>query len=427
MQFTPTTPPPPPPRPIPLRVSLMPIKMNEAVNIDLDDHPDLKWGDITEADFERADIEAIGLQYDKNTHRLFGKPTQQGEFTLDFEFKSKHEEGWLTSKFILFVNPDPRSLWKDEPTDPLLPYQKKDFDQKSDRRGTRTVVAASARGRSHAHEGKFRDDDFFIEADAASGWYFMAVADGAGSAKYSRKGSELACKSAQDFLRDSLTTPPSKPLLERFEEIILELKRTGSLGGDDKAFFQKLLVEVAFEAHKTIEREVAAPSDPKMAGLPSVAMRDYSTTFILAIAKKFDFGWFVGSFGVGDGGIAIYHDGQEPILLAEPDGGEFAGQTRFLTMPETFKEGVYARFKYHFLRSDEDFTALVLMTDGVTDPKFPTDNSLKSAAVWAEFWDDISKNVDFQKDNENLEAELLAWLNFWSPGNHDDRTIAILF
>ena len=37
------------------------------------------------------------------------------------------------------------------------------------------------------------------------------------------------------------------------------------------------------------------------------------------------------------------------------------------------------------------------------------------------------KGVDLSDDNEAAKEQLLNWLDFWSPGNHDDRTIAILY
>lgn len=59
--------------------------------------------------------------------------------------------------------------------------------------GAGDVVAASKRGRSHAQDGKYRDDHFRIRADAATGWHILVVADGAGSAELSREGSRIAC------------------------------------------------------------------------------------------------------------------------------------------------------------------------------------------------------------------------------------------
>ena len=38
-----------------------------------------------------------------------------------------------------------------------------------------------------------------------------------------------------------------------------------------------------------------------------------------------------------------------------------------------------------------------------------------------------SNGVELTDDNEDAAGQLLQWLDFWSPGNHDDRTIAILY
>ena len=72
-----------------------------------------------------------------------------------------------------------------------------------------------------------------------------------------------------------------------------------------------------------------------------------------------------------------------------------------------------------------DFTAIALMTDGVSDAKFETDASLNNPQKWRELWDDVHSTALTQK--ENPQEALLEWLNFWSPGNHDDRTIALLY
>ena len=47
---------------------------------------------------------------------------------------------------------------------------------------------------------------------------------------------------------------------------------------------------------------------------------------------------------------------------------------------------------------------------------------------WNALWNDLKeKGVDLSDDNEVAKEQLLNWLDFWSPGNHDDRTIAILY
>ena len=156
-------------------------------------------------------------------------------------------------------------------------------------------------------------------------------------------------------------------------------------------------------------------------------MKNYATTLLLAVCKRFDFGWFVASFWVGDGAMCIYdQECQYFKLLGTPDEGEFAGQTRFLTMPEIFRDATsfYGRLKFSI---EEDFTALLLMTDGVSDPMFETDANLNKIEKWDALWKNITQEVDLSDDNSESQYQLLKWLDFWSQGNHDDRTIAILY
>jgi hypothetical protein len=99
-------------------------------------------------------------------------------------------------------------------------------------------------------------------------------------------------------------------------------------------------------------------------------------------------------------------------------------------MPEIFKDStaLYQRLRFRIVT---DFTALFLMTDGVSDPWFETDSNLNNPEKWRKFYKEIQDNeehpVNLEDDNEHAKDELLGWLDFWSPGNHDDRTIAILY
>jgi len=76
---------------------------------------------------------------------------------------------------------------------------------------------------------------------------------------------------------------------------------------------------------------------------------------------------------------------------------------------------------------------LLLMTDGIADPKFQTDANLQENEVWRELWQDLNganedgAKVNFAGSPAEVQECLLSWLDFWSPGNHDDRTIAILY
>jgi hypothetical protein len=113
------------------------------------------------------------------------------------------------------------------------------------------------------------------------------------------------------------------------------------------------------------------------------------------------------------------------------DVGEFGGGTRFITMPEIFVSDKFAtRFGFKII---EDFSYLMLMTDGIYDAKFVVEANLEKLEKWKEFIEDLKGNnednakVDFEESNTEIANQLSTWMDFWSPGNHDDRTLAIVF
>ena len=161
-------------------------------------------------------------------------------------------------------------------------------------------------------------------------------------------------------------------------------------------------------------------------------MKDYATTLLIAICKKFKFGWFVATWWVGDGAVGLYKQGESIKILGEPDEGEFGGQTRFVTMRDIFADAasIYKRLRFNIV---PDFTALMLMTDGVSDAKFETDVNLNNIEKWDALWNDIQGEnedkckVELTDDNSESQYQLMQWLNFYTKSNHDDRTIAILY
>ena len=372
-------------------------------------------------------LEPTGLEYDINWRE--GKITLKGipQDAKDFEFILHVKlKGWqdgdpvIDRSFRIAFNPDPRDLWKPKEVPANIVFPKVDeasnyvLVEEFEGRPQKDIVAASKRGRSHAQEGKPRDDDFKISFNGASGWYILAVADGAGSAKYSREGSRIACETVEEYCKNKLVEEG-----EIFEELIRTYEADKSQENLNPlvAKIHEILFKAATEAHKNIVKRVEECSEP-----PAV-LKDFSTTLLFAICRKFEFGWFIASFGVGDGAIGLYSKDSNKIkLLNEPDGGEYAGQTRFVTMESIFKDRT--RIKMTIV---PDFTALILMTDGISDPMFETDANLAKKEKWDELWANLSKEVDFSDDNEKSQYQLLDWLDFWSPGNHDDRTIAILY
>jgi serine/threonine protein phosphatase PrpC len=369
--------------------------------------------------------EATGLQYDPATRTISGKPLQPGEYRLHLRFKigdNTEERPFNDKEILLIINADPKSLWKNEKSDDTDPYWKADDEMASALFASHRLIIGSKRGRSHAHEGKFRDDAFAFLFMEASQWGVIAVADGAGSAKYSRRGSQIACETIKHYFAEHLTGEQ----LVAFESAISE-----TVNGDSFAEAQRrlsgLLVDLLGKAAFLAQTKIKEEADAKGA-----VLKDYATTLIFTLVKTFPFGTAIASFWVGDGGVGIYNKPTNDLtVLGEPDSGEFAGQTRFLTMHEIFKDGAYAtRIRFKLVK---EFTALILMTDGITDPKFQTDANLSRIEKWHALWEDLNGNnadqvkLNFSDAPEMTAAALLQWMDFWSPGNHDDRTIAILY
>ena len=349
------------------------------------------------------------------------------------------------------INEDPRNLWQDLPfvDEDGYPYENNDntgvdIALMPGKKDGIEIIAASRRGRSHAHVGKPRDDAFYYETDEASGWNFVAVADGAGSAKYSRKGAQIACKTSVKQLRELIGKHVDSSMgfhLAKAKEVFT--KSNGNL--DDVArqeFGEKTKLEQIF--HTSIDSTIRALHEETKKR--EAVIKDYHTTLICAAFKYFGDpkvekgmnGWFIASYWVGDGGAAIlrWNGTADTLVLGEPDGGEFAGQTRFLTIPdEIHAETIKKRVRFSFC---DTFEALLLATDGITDPFFPSEAAVADGHRWLEFYTKKLKEgcdeepngcpsiFDPQQTPQKKSEDLLQWLNFWSKGNHDDRTLLIV-
>lgn len=361
-------------------------------------------------------LEEIGLAFNKETCTIEGTPTIVGDHKIVWHYKSKDAEAdrpMLQRVLNLVINPDPRSLWNSIPTPENIAFYKPDSANAFLKGSDKNIIAASQRGRSHAHEGNPRDDDFAFGWNEENDWYILAVADGAGSAKYSRRGSQIACQTTIEVCSEQLKTIATE--LEG-QIAAYSNNKTPDHATDIVDSLYTVLGEAIFKAYDNISVE-AVNNDKEI--------RDFSTTLLLSICKRTNFGWFVASLWIGDGGIGIYDKEKQYLkILGVSDGGEFAGQTRFMTMSEIIQPSeIYNRLNFDLV---EDFTALVLMTDGITDPKFETDANLMRIEKWNDLWNDINKEVVLNRSLDSSD-QLLKWLDFWVPGNHDDRTIMILY
>ena len=374
-----------------------------------------KWG-LTDVENPRFEgLEAIGLVYDVQKNAIVGTPIEAGdkEVILFYSirnsriFNRKSEEMSRLVRFYVFH--DPRSLWTEHepPTD--APYRKEHIDTLQISAGQKHLIAASRRGRSHAKDAKFRDDDFALDYNSQTGWFTIAVADGAGSAKFSREGSRLATQKALKRLTTADRTHIDAAAMYC------------SVNTENGRLFKEELYKIFGEAVKD-----AADALENVAKNDGHIFKDYYTTLLLAMCKKYEFGWLVTGFWVGDGGIGLYkQDWDKPRILGKPDSGEYSGQTNFLT-PSVWNDpkALWDRIYFEIV---DDFDLLALMTDGITDAKFHTDANLFNQSKWTEVVNDIDSEVNFKEKSPESDKRLLKWLEFWVKGEYDDRTIALMF
>jgi serine/threonine protein phosphatase PrpC len=385
------------------------------------DFGQIDWNDIVA--FQVEGLEQVGLAYDDTTKQITGVPTQSGDIKVVFKFKLEGEPQELAfheKPLTLIINPDPKSLWKTLPSDNNDPYWKEDAVTVFAPINDRHILVSSKRGRSHANVGSFREDDFAF-SDLENGWSIVIVSDGAGSAKLSRKGSAIACQSILDHFKNA----SSIESMVQFDELLQQ--HTANTGDDTQKklnrFVYNTLGKAAFGAHKQLEA---------FAATTRVTLKDMSSTLVFTLFKKYEMGYALLSFGVGDCPAAVLNkDVSAVTLLNWIDVGEFGGGTRFITMPEIFQSEKFAtRFSFKLV---DDFSYLIMMSDGIYDPKFVVEANLPNVKKWQEFLADLNGNnqdgvkVELRTDNEEIKEQFSRWMDFWSPGNHDDRTLAIVF
>ena len=256
-------------------------------------------------------------------------------------------------------------------------------------------MLSSRRGRLHAHRGDHREDAGHL-VHFANGWC-AAVADGAGSATYSRIGSAIATYTATHVLREAL-------------------------------------------AHGAAPREALAPAmrqaaqavhDGQRAFAQSagIAPRDLRTTLLVAALHA----GTLSVMQVGDGAMALLHD----------DGA--------VSHPHAAATGDYSGEVAHFLPDDgaldvlqssvrsmpiANIRAVLLASDGVEDPWYPFTRyarplvqvlagghgSAAEGQLPAAFVPAYTGTVLGAADPVHALAE---WLAFEKRGENDDRTLCL--
>ncbi len=252
------------------------------------------------------------------------------------------------------------------------------------------AVGASRRGRLHAHRGDHREDAIGLRR-TSTGWC-GAVADGAGSAAFSRVGAAVA---THTFC--ATFAAGTGPLRAR--------------------------ASASAQATFAVLREIATRCD--------VAPRVLRTT-LLVVAVDGD---ELLTMQVGDGGVVILADDGTASAPHVGDAGEFSGEvTHFL--PD---DGSLERLELSaHVSSCGDARAVLLTSDGIEDAWYPlirrapllvstlehgvTDDVaadiLSTAGVHMAFRGPVLHATD-------RAVALAQWMTFEKRGENDDRTLLV--
>ena len=389
--------------------------------------------------------EGLGsLQPDFDGHRIKGDPTVGSDFKLHLVFACRGcEEITHELDLLLTCNMDPELRWREIERDqsdesPVVSAEDKlllvkmadavrstansyevrkpdDTFSKANRVSRRQksedfdLAYASIRGRSHIRNGSFREDDvearFFLEGKAVA----IVVSDGAGSAPLSRRGSCI------------VTAVGIKCLIELGQKLVndpeaLKGRTQSAIDGFADAV-RSIRSQIEFEAECIKEQR------------PDFLAKEMYATFLAALVLPTDSGQVLLTYSAGDGAIGLGLAGDASGIKCSPDHGQSAGQTLFV-----LNKGADDAEKRLVFTSLPASYALLLMSDGVSDPRF-----LEGSEIKPEFWNQLSDELKplvreepLNHDAERVESykdrgALCAWLDSYEKSHHDDLTILALF
>jgi hypothetical protein len=274
---------------------------------------------------------------------------------------------------------------------------------------TWTLLAASVRGKLHAHHALWRDDAFAWGWTGA--WTCVAVADGAGSAPLSRVGARVACADGVRALTEALADVRDR-LLPGDDGLPVQ---------DDLRRLRTLLVGAARQARAGIAREA------ERRGCPD---RDFHTTCLLLVHTPCGDADLVGALQVGDGAVGLYTDQGTCTVLGDADHGTWSSETRFLTTP-----GIEEEFERRVaFAAPRGLRGLAVLTDGVADDFFPEGQRLLElfdgdpiADLRAPEGGPLRGLFRGLVDDPRDGRALGEWLRYEKRGSSDDRTLVLLY
>lgn len=341
-----------------------------------------------------------GLEWHEESKTISGTPNYAGDIEIRYSLMLDNNT-LIPNRQMIYINHDPKDLWNNIPTPTDIKFYKPDEQSECIKTPQGQLIAARVRGRSHAHTGKPCDDDYAIAYDPKTHLHFIAVSDGAGSAEFSRLGSQVVVKAAANAIQHALNSQEPNSSLH------------ADMNTDNaKRVLINLTTKAVYEAFMALHQTAKEHH---------FELKKLSCTLLFVMSFPLASGqWLTVHYSVGDGVIANWQPETQSLLFSsKSDSGSYSGETRFLSAEEIKMDSLTQRTH---IQTTHTMPTLLLMTDGVSDPKFETDAQLENSSCWATLWAELQPVLQQEKP----QIALQNWLNFWSTGNHDDRTLAIL-
>ncbi|MFM2062761.1 MAG: hypothetical protein RLZZ507_2431 [Cyanobacteriota bacterium] len=302
----------------------------------------------------------------------------------------KVTEKKIPEKTTAEVNPS-IGIWKYLPIPENEPDKYDEYISKSGKSPEGlNLIGARVRGKMHKHNGTNCDDWF--ESAVSGKWTIIAVSDGAGSKKLSRIGAKESCQAAVKYLADTLE-------IYQIKEGITHAELST---GADIDTIKNILHKAMKKAYDAVENKANACRNLvpyyKVLDNREAEIKDFSATLLLAVhttIKVEDNNYnLILTCQVGDGMLAAISQAGTLKLLGNPDSGDYAGQTDFLTSKNKLETSNLNQKTFHFLGN---LKCLMLMTDGVADNYFPNDPGM------LELYGDLvlNKIINISQPNES--------------------------
>ena len=283
-------------------------------------------------------------------------------------------------------------------------------------KGAFRIFGASVRGLLHKHEGTHCDDWFEIEI--AGDWTIIAVADGAGSKKFSRIGAKESCKKAVEELKKSLEflrltdfetklawqnacNPKINP-----EGIDVNIKTFRDAVTKARDAVTKAFVSSCESLQNYTNDSANQEKFDKVLGRKFI-VDDLACTLNIAIHYPSKWGSMIIGCQIGDGLIGIVMPDGQSKVISESDSGGYAGETKFLV-----SEGM-CNYDVLLPRTEifaDSISALLVMTDGVSNDFFPDKGS--PTRLWAELLvngiPDVNVDLSNAEPNPNIDLKIYS-------------------